>query len=517
MALIWDASLTDAGVSMISQWAQGTGNKLTITGAVIGEGVVAATQLHSLTQLTDQKSTISIQGSELVANGVKLKLRKTSQGITTSFILNQIGIYAKLDTSGGTPIIADSLIAVYQQDTGVLVPTEADSPDFVFTFYATVQTNYQGDLTINVDTSAILSQDDIADNLVTADATMALSANMGHAIGENLAAIEQNGAKNQLDDSNCTLNNMTQSGHTFTSNATDTRYFFDFAILAYDGTTYLTVLGDAHISVPNTYEFEITIPNNANRLNIKHNGEQTDIGIFVNINVTGTWVLSIDITGVDPTTVGGLSFENIMIRDARIIDPTFVPFAETNLQLTQNKAERADIATINITGSTNTTGATIPKGTLFYLNGSLCRAIAYIGNGDIFTLNDNFKVANIGSELYGESGTFTLTPIGGTYTDGFTSQTNNYVRVGGLCLIYGTLELAGNPDSSHTYVECSGVPFSTNSWGEAGFGRIANNSRVTSGVRQDGAGGITVYFDLADGTFPTAGQIYQYTLIYRVF
>ena len=161
MALLWDASLTDVGVSMISQWAQGAGDKLTITGAVIGEGVVAATQLHSLTQLTDQKSTISIQGFESVANGVKLKLRKTSQGITTSFILNQIGIYAKLDTSGGTPIIADSLIAVYQQDTGVLVPTEADSPDFVFTFYGTIQTNYQGDLTINVDTSALASQDDL--------------------------------------------------------------------------------------------------------------------------------------------------------------------------------------------------------------------------------------------------------------------------------------------------------------------------------------------------------------------
>lgn len=194
MALLWDASLTDAGVSMISQWAQGTGNKLTITGGVIGEGVVAATQLHALTQLTDQKSTISIQGFESVANGVKLKLRKTSQGITTSFILNQIGIYAKLDTSGGTPIIADSLIAVYQQDTGVLVPTEADSPDFVFTFYGTIQTNYQGDLTINVDTSALLSQDDIADDLVTADATMALSANMGRVLNEKINDLIPNNA-----------------------------------------------------------------------------------------------------------------------------------------------------------------------------------------------------------------------------------------------------------------------------------------------------------------------------------
>lgn len=205
-----------------------------------------------------------------------------------------------------------------------------------FAFNINLTVSSTSDITVVGTTAAVLYDTDIVDNLVTADATKVLSANMGVKIADNLAANENVlGAKNQLNDSNCMLNNMTQSGHTFTSNATDTRDFFDFEILAYEGTTYLAVLGGAPISEPKTYEFEITIPNNVNRLSIKHNGAQADIGIFVNINVTGTWVLSIDITGIDPTTVGGLSFKDIMLRPASVVDPTFVPFAETNLQLTK--------------------------------------------------------------------------------------------------------------------------------------------------------------------------------------
>ena len=88
-----------------------------------------------------------------------------------------------------------------------------------------------------------------------------------------------------------------------------------------------------------------------------------------------------------------------MIRDARILDPTFVPYAQTNLQLTNNKAERSDLATLNLTGSTNSTGSTINAGTFFYLNGSYCKAKTNILNGDTFTLNTNFEVITIGGEI----------------------------------------------------------------------------------------------------------------------
>lgn len=415
MALLWDASLTDAGVSMISQWAQGTGNKLTITGAVIGEGVVAATQLHALTQLTDQKSTISIQGFESVANGVKLKLRKTSQGITTSFILNQIGIYAKLDTSGGTPIIADSLIAVYQQDTGILVPTEADSPDFVFTFYGTVQTNYQGDLTINVDTSAILSQDDIADNLVTADATMALSANMGVKIADNLAANENvYGAKNLFiypyssiptGGNGMTFTDVGNGPITISGIASaDTFIYLEDPAKIYLKNGQYKLSGTPHFG--DTVKLRLYLAykdtnNNTVVINVDNNtatGENTFTinGSYGDVNGAACNAYIKIFNGADCSSP--VTFYP-MIRDARILDPTYAPPAKTNLQLTNDKAERDDLSTIHATGSTNTTGAQINAGTFFYLNGQFCKALTNIAANATFTEDTNYKKDTVGKNV----------------------------------------------------------------------------------------------------------------------
>ena len=357
MALIWDASLTDAGVSMISQWAQGAGDKLTITGAVIGEGVVAATQLHTLTQLTDQKSTISIQGSELVANGVKLKLRKTSQGITQSFILNQIGIYAKLDTSGGTPIIADSLIAVYQQDTGVLVPTEADSPDFVFTFYGTVQTNYQGDLTINVDTSALASQDDLdaltlagladtdADTPNDNDILIYQSATGDWTAKENPvnAVSDVCGAKNIIPFPYSEGMTKIFRGVTYTvadngivsteDTATNDGWYFVFDS-ANQG--FIPLVGTYKFSgcptggSENTYCITVSIKRSDNTIE-NHN----DIGNGVTVTfASGDYLRNIHISVTNGTNMDGLTFEP-MLYDARFPSPKYTPPAETNLQLTR--------------------------------------------------------------------------------------------------------------------------------------------------------------------------------------
>ena len=341
MALLWDASLTDVGVSMISQWAQGAGDKLTITGAVIGEGVVAATQLHSLTQLTDQKSTISIQSYESVANGVKLKLRKTSQGITTSFILNQIGIYAKLDTSGGTPIIADSLIAVYQQDTGVLVPTETDSPDFVFTFYGTIQTNYQGDLTINVDTSAILSQDDIADDLVTADATMALSANQGCVLEQQAeAGFNVLGAKNlgipleamtylNLSTSNSSDGSLTVTTNGLMCGGVNTNWSSPFILKK---GTYQVSFGLDTDETPSLTGFAVILKVYSTSYWLCTSGDSAaNRKITLAADTEVVWGLY-----CESGTVVATQTAYPMIRPASIVDPTFAPYAKTNQQLTKD-------------------------------------------------------------------------------------------------------------------------------------------------------------------------------------
>lgn len=55
------------------------------------------------------------------------------------------------------------------------------------------------------------------------------------------------------------------------------------------------------------------------------------------------------------------------------------------------------LASINATGSTNTTGSTIKAGTYFYYLGILVRAKTDIANGATFTLNTNYEVVSEGA------------------------------------------------------------------------------------------------------------------------
>lgn len=62
-------------------------------------------------------------------------------------------------------------------------------------------------------------------------------------------------------------------------------------------------------------------------------------------------------------------------------------------------AEKTDITSIIATGATNTTGAQIPNGAYFYLNGVFCRAIADIATNATFTKDTNYKEVTISNSF----------------------------------------------------------------------------------------------------------------------
>lgn len=65
----------------------------------------------------------------------------------------------------------------------------------------------------------------------------------------------------------------------------------------------------------------------------------------------------------------------------------------TSTQLDGNlssKANKSDITNISITGTTNNTGSNILVGTLFYLNGTLCKTLVDVADGATFTEGTNY-------------------------------------------------------------------------------------------------------------------------------
>lgn len=150
---MWDSAIiTNAGKSLLAQWLAGT--VLNFDSAATGEGTVADAYLMAQTALVSQKQALSVIGVEKVDDGVRLQLQCTSAGVASAYVINQIGVWASLD--GGT----STLVAIFQDITGVSVPTYEEMPDYVFTFYATLQMSNEGQLTATIDASALVTRAD---------------------------------------------------------------------------------------------------------------------------------------------------------------------------------------------------------------------------------------------------------------------------------------------------------------------------------------------------------------------
>ena len=129
---MWDSAvITNAGKSLLAEWI--AGKCLNFDGAATGEGTVQETYLMAQTALAAQKQALSIIKMDRIDGGIRLQLQCTNEAVSEEYKINQIGVWASLD--GG----ASTLVAIFQDATGVSVPTHEDMPDYVFTFYAVLQ------------------------------------------------------------------------------------------------------------------------------------------------------------------------------------------------------------------------------------------------------------------------------------------------------------------------------------------------------------------------------------------
>lgn len=151
---MFNGRITDAGAALIAQWA--TGSALTITGAAAGDG--RSTNLAVMTNLTHRMQTAAITRYKVENNAVTMKL--SIGAAESAYTMTQMGIFGKI--GNGT----ETLIAVYQDDIGVEIPSQSLSADFSFTLYAVISASGSGTLNVTIDSGSALTQDDLAAELV---------------------------------------------------------------------------------------------------------------------------------------------------------------------------------------------------------------------------------------------------------------------------------------------------------------------------------------------------------------
>lgn len=173
---MWENSvITSPGKELIKKCLDG--KLLTITRAAVGMGTASNALLMEQTGLKSQKKMAQIIEKKEIASGVKIRVQVTSLDTPQSYTINQVGIWGAVE---GT----EALIAIYQDESGVVVPSTTESGDFVFNFWATIQISGQGNIEVNVDTSALVSRTSLDYELEIRDEKIKEAVNLKDNIAE---------------------------------------------------------------------------------------------------------------------------------------------------------------------------------------------------------------------------------------------------------------------------------------------------------------------------------------------
>lgn len=145
--MAWKGVITNDGNDLLEQWTSGA--TIAIVSAASGTGLVDEAAMMAQSALRSQMQVASIISYEEVAEGKKVKLQIPAADV--AYTLNQFGVWASLDGDDS------KMLALFQNSDGIDVPSIADSPDFLYTFYGVLAFSNTGTLTVNVDTSAVVS------------------------------------------------------------------------------------------------------------------------------------------------------------------------------------------------------------------------------------------------------------------------------------------------------------------------------------------------------------------------
>ncbi|MEY8232824.1 hypothetical protein AALA82_14540 [Oscillospiraceae bacterium 50-16] len=128
------------------------GHELILTRACGGTGTVEVSDMVEQTGLQEEKQTLKLTDEKDGPDGKTVTVQISSLGNEAEYLLQQIGVYAKLGTDG-----AEKLLFI-MQDEGVLIPAESDK-SFLLEIFCTLRIGENGKLTVIVDPTGIVTLD----------------------------------------------------------------------------------------------------------------------------------------------------------------------------------------------------------------------------------------------------------------------------------------------------------------------------------------------------------------------
>lgn len=98
--------MTTRGLSLISE-ANATNQALIFTKIMLGDGDIGGDSIRNLTALKNPKMELTLSGGTNLGNGqFQIRASCSNAGLNTGFFAREVGVYAKVDTSGNEKLIA---------------------------------------------------------------------------------------------------------------------------------------------------------------------------------------------------------------------------------------------------------------------------------------------------------------------------------------------------------------------------------------------------------------------------
>lgn len=229
------------------------------------------------------------------------------------------------------------------------------------------------------------------------------------------------------------LNGLSLSNGIFTNTEIDSKTTLSLFIDAYasNGTTIDNILSSQTISTTGTKTFDIIVPNNTAYLKIGHNGSQRNLSADIYFSNTGSFKFSINVVSYDVQIVGGLSFKELQITDPNDVYVGYQPYAMTNKQLTDNKADKVSSATNGDLASLDANGNLVDSGVVASY---VIRRVNISTSDDCNNLIDVFTEYRIGDNVTNRPTTDSTAYILRTFRSGTSSTTYSQIayRIGGV-------------------------------------------------------------------------------------
>lgn len=278
------------------------------------------------------------------------------------------------------------------------------------------------------------------------------------------------------------LNGLSLSNGIFTNTEIDSKTTLSLFIDAYasNGTTIDNILSSQTISTTGTKTFDIIVPNNTAYLKIGHNGSQRNLSADIYFSNTGSFKFSINVVSYDVQIVGGLSFKELQITDPNDVYVGYQPYAMTNKQLTDNKADKVSSATNGDLASLDANGNLVDSGVVASY---VIRRVNISTSDDCNNLIDVFTEYRVGDNVTNRPTTDSTAYILRTFRSGTSSTTYSQIayRIGGVATYRRYCNSSGTWSSWEKLVTESDLIVTANGDNSTAVGtNVASSWRITS-------------------------------------